>query len=139
MRRRQNFGTGLISREAGHEFELDKEQPNRLVRQVEGIALYLDFLTEAPPAITGSRMVDDVVASVAPGINRALVARRIVKISGRDVYSAPQTCEIAVADNGPLLVLKLNAFGGLTGRRQGLAFWAGTSLTHPEGYESCQL
>ena len=110
------YGT-IRSDLGGLGLELDKEQPNRLVRQVEGIALYLDFLTEAPPAITGSRMVDDVVASVVPGINRALVARRTVKISGRDVYGAPQTCEIAVADIGPLLVLKLNAFGGPMGRR----------------------
>jgi len=98
-------------------FRPDKKAPNRLVREVEGMALYVDFLTEAPPATGGSRMVDDVVAAVVPGINRALESRRVVQVSGRDVYGAAQTCAVAVADIGPLLVLKLNAFGGPIGRR----------------------
>ncbi len=102
---------------AGIGFRPDKEQANRLVRQVEGIALYVDFLTEAPPATTGSRTVDDVLASVVPGINRALQSRRNVTVTGLDVYGSAQSCELAVADIGPLLVLKLNAFGGPTGRR----------------------
>ena len=102
---------------AGIGFHADPQFENRLVRQVENIALYVDFLTEAPPAVTGARMVDDVVASVVPGINRALASRRLVTISGIDVYGARQTCEVAVANIGPLLVLKINAFGGPTGRR----------------------
>jgi hypothetical protein len=102
---------------AGLGFKPDKQQANRLVRQVEGIALYVDFLTEAPPATTGSTTVDDVIASVVPGINRALASRRMVKVSGPDVYGSAQTSELPVADIGPLLVLKLNAFGGPTGRR----------------------
>ena len=52
------------------------EQPDRLVRDVEGIPLYVDFLTEASHATGGSRIVDDVLASVVPGINRALESRR---------------------------------------------------------------
>ena len=90
---------------------------NRLVRQVEDMALYVDFLTELPSATTGTRTVDDVIASVVPGINRALESRRMMKIEGRDIYGVKQTCELAVSDIGPLLVLKLNAFGGPTGRR----------------------
>jgi hypothetical protein len=62
-------------------------------------------------------MVDDVVASVIPGVNRALACRRMVKVKGHDLYGAAQECKVAVADIGPLLVLKLNAFGGPTGRR----------------------
>jgi len=101
-------------------FKPDQEHPNRLVRQVENLAMYVDFLTEAPPATGGSRLVDDVVASVVPGINRALAARRMVKVTGHDVYGgAAKTCVIALADIGPLLVLKLNSFGGPTGRRHG--------------------
>jgi predicted nucleotidyltransferase len=107
----------LLSDLAGIGFRPDKEQANRLVREVEGIALFVDFLTEAPPATTGSRTVDDIIASVVPGINRALASRRIVSVIGQDVYGAAQNCELAVADIGPLLVLKLNAFGGPTGRR----------------------
>jgi len=61
--------------------------------------------------------VDDVIASVVPGVNRALACRRILTIKGRDLYEAEQECKVAVADIGPPLVLKLNAFGGPTGRR----------------------
>lgn len=61
--------------------------------------------------------MDDVVASVIPGVNRALACRRLVTVHGRDLYGAEQECKVSVADIGPLLVLKLNAFGGPTGRR----------------------
>jgi hypothetical protein len=94
-----------------------KSEGNRLVRGYGGLNLYLDFLTEDPPSLTGARMVDDVVASIVPGVNRALSCRRMVNVKGRDLYGAEQECKIAVADIGPLLVLKLNAFGGPTGRR----------------------
>jgi hypothetical protein len=94
-----------------------KSYNNRLVRKHGDTNLYLDFLTEDPPAVTGSRIVDDVTASVIPGLNRALQARRLVSVRGTDLYGAEKDCEIYVADIGPLLVLKLNAFGGPTGRR----------------------
>lgn len=94
-----------------------KTENRRLVRPFGSMNLYIDFLTEAPPATTGSRMVDDVVASVIPGLNRALECRRLIMVEGRDLYGAPQRCSIPVADIGPLLVMKLNAFGGPTGRR----------------------
>ena len=91
---------------------------SRLVRKFGSIGLYLDFLTEDPPSLKGARIVDDVTASVIPGLNRALACRRMVRVQGRDLYGAEQDCQVAVADIGPLLVLKLNAFGGPTGRRQ---------------------
>ena len=94
-----------------------KSEGNRLVRRFGNLNLYLDFLTEDPPALTGARMVDDVIASVIPGLNRALACRRMVRVQGRDLYGTLQECEIAAADIGPLLVLKINAFGGPTGRR----------------------
>jgi hypothetical protein len=99
---------------AGLDFKSDG---NRLVRKFGSLNLYLDFLTEDPPSVTGTRVVDDVVASVIPGVNRALACRRIVTVKGHDLYGAEQECKVAVADIGPLLVLKLNAFGGPTGRR----------------------
>lgn len=89
----------------------------RLVRPCGPLNLYIDFLTEAPPATTGTRMVDDVMASIIPGIDRALACRRRVTVAGRDLYGADQRCVIPIADIGPLLVMKLNAFGGPTGRR----------------------
>lgn len=107
------YGT-IKSDLAGLDF---KSEGNRLVRKFGNLNLYLDFLTEDPPSLTGARIVDDVIASVIPGVNRALACRRIVPVKGRDLYGAEQECNVAVADIGPLLVLKLNAFGGPTGRR----------------------
>ena len=107
------YGT-IKSDLAGLDF---KSEGNRLVRKFGNLNLYLDFLTEDPPWLTGARIVDDVVASVIPGVNRALACRRIVPVKGRDLYGAEQECSVAVADIGPTLVLKLNAFGGPTGRR----------------------
>jgi hypothetical protein len=107
----------LLEDLAGIGFCVAEPKCNRLVRRVHDMALYVDFLTESPPAITGSRMVDDVVASIVPGINRALASRRMITISGLDVFGVEQKCKVAVADIGPLLVLKLNAFGGPIGRR----------------------
>lgn len=107
------YGT-IKSDLAGLDF---KSEGNRLVRRFGNLNLYLDFLTEDPPSLTGARIVDDVIASVIPGVNRALACRRIVPVKGRDLYGAEQECKMAVADIGPLLVLKLNAFGGPTGRR----------------------
>ena len=107
------YGT-IKSDLAGLDF---KTEGNRLVRKFGNLNLYLDFLTEDPPSLTGTRIVDDVVASVIPGVNRALACRRIVPVTGRDLYGAEQKCDVAVADIGPMLVLKLNAFGGPTGRR----------------------
>jgi predicted nucleotidyltransferase len=92
-------------------------EENRLVRKCGDIQVYLDFLTEDPPSQTGTRLVDDVVASVIPGVNRSLSCRRLITVRGRDLYGAEQECKVFVADIGPLLVMKLNAFGGPTGRR----------------------
>jgi hypothetical protein len=93
-------------------------EDRRLVRRTDDVALYIDFLTEDPLwNAPGSRIVDDVIASVVPGINRALACWRAAPVQGRDIYGAKQQCTVKVADIGPLLVLKLNAFGGQTGRR----------------------
>ena len=107
------YGT-IKSDLAGLDFKLEG---NRLVRKFGNLNLYLDFLTEDPPSLTGTRIVDDVVASVIPGVNRALACHRIVPVIGQDLYGAEQKCNVTVADIGPMLVLKLNAFGGPTGRR----------------------
>src|SRR5436190_15337114 len=40
-----------------------KSEGNRLVRKHGNLNLYLDFLTEDPPSMTGARTVDDVIAS----------------------------------------------------------------------------
>ena len=94
-----------------------KSEGSRLVRKCGNLNLYVDFLTEDPSSLIGARVVDDVIASVIPGVNRALASRRIIPVKGRDLFGVEQECKVAVADIGPLLVLKLNAFGGPTGRR----------------------
>lgn len=99
-------------------FKRDEVNPSRYYREVEGVKVYLDFLTEAPGAKSGSQMVDDIVASVIPGINRALANRRKIRIVGKDLYGVEQSILVNVGSIGPLLVLKLNAFGGPMGRRQ---------------------
>jgi hypothetical protein len=107
------YGT-IKSDLAGLDF---KSEGSRLVRRFGNLNLYLDFLTEDPSATTGTRLVDDVVTGLFPGVNRALACRRLVKVKGHDLFGVEQECRVAVADIGPLLVLKLNAFGGPTGRR----------------------
>jgi hypothetical protein len=93
-------------------------EDQRFVQRRGDIALYIDFLTEdSNQNALGSRVVDEVIANVVPGINRALACYRTVIVQGTDAYGAEQKCEVKVADVGPLLVLKLNAFGGPKGRR----------------------
>ncbi len=109
---------GTISTDlAGLGFHRDRENAMRYCRDVEGVNIYLDFLTEKPGCDFGSQMVDDVVASLIPGINRALESRQRLTVSGTDLYGAQQATTVNVAGIGPLIALKLNAFGGPTGRR----------------------
>lgn len=98
-------------------FQSDAEIGNRLVREVDGLKMYLDFMTDAGKKLSGTARVGDVITSSVPGLNRALEARRLVEIKGTDIYGVKQCAEIPVCEMGPLLVLKLNAFGGPTGRR----------------------
>lgn len=98
-------------------FANDPEIQNRLVREVDGLRMYLDFMTDSGQALTGTTRVSDVITSSVPGLNRALCERRMVAVDGVDFYGAKKCLEIPVCDVGPLLVLKLNAFGGPRGRR----------------------
>ena len=86
---------------------------NRMVKKLDdGKNLYVDFLTEHPPRKTGSRNVSDIIASICPGINRALEEREYAEISGIDRFGDKQTYRVPICGIGPLLVLKLNAFAG---------------------------
>ena len=88
---------------------------NRMVKTLEsGADLYLDFLTEHPPQTKGSRNVSDIVASICPGINRALEEKEIIEIHGVDRFGDRRTFNLPVCGVGPLLVLKLNAFAQRT-------------------------
>ncbi|MDO8540707.1 MAG: nucleotidyl transferase AbiEii/AbiGii toxin family protein [Opitutaceae bacterium] len=96
----------------GQGFRLSKNFPSRFERVVEPWTIYLDFLVEHPPAITGTVMVDDVPANVLPGIDRALSTARTQEISGTDLFGAAQRFSIRVCEVGPFLALKLRAFAG---------------------------
>ncbi len=82
----------------------------RMFREMEHGTLYIDFLTEHPPRESGTREVSGIVASVCPGINRALEVRKYVGIPGVDKFGDPKTYRVPICGIGPLLVLKLNAF-----------------------------
>jgi hypothetical protein len=87
--------------------------PEGLIRYEKKVGDYsvpVDFLTDAPPHTQGSATVDDIVASVLPGINRALKTARTVKVSGADLAGTRQTTTLRVCEVGPFLALKLRAF-----------------------------
>jgi hypothetical protein len=87
--------------------------PEGLIRYEKKIGDYsvpVDFLTDAPPHTRGSATVDDIVASVLPGINRALATARSVKVAGADLAGNCQTATLRVCEIGPFLALKLRAF-----------------------------
>ncbi|MGB7792843.1 MAG: hypothetical protein WBL39_16675, partial [Terrimicrobiaceae bacterium] len=89
-----------------------KQEDERLVKMVQGRSLYIDFLTEDAGLRGSGRQIDGITASLCPGIGRALQKRRWVEVEGKDVYGSQRTLKVPIADIGPLLVLKLNAFEG---------------------------
>ncbi len=95
-----------------------KWEEKRFVRKFDEMNLYVDLLTDDDKADSGTAIVDDGLSvSVFPGINRALEQNRFITVSGTTLLGVPQTAEVRVAEVGPLLVLKLNAFGGPQGRK----------------------
>ncbi len=82
----------------------------RMFREMEHGTLFIDFLTEHPPRQSGTREVSGIIASLCPGINRALEVRKFVGIQGIDKFGDPKTYRVPICGIGPLLVLKLNAF-----------------------------
>lgn len=100
------IGTNLRS----HGFFPSKDLQGRFERQADGITLYIDFLVEHGNTATGTRMVDDVPASVMPGVVRALTSARTVPLEGKDFFRAHQKIRARVCEVGPFLVLKLRAF-----------------------------
>ncbi len=90
----------------------------RFIREIEGMKLYVDLLTDDGKSARGTVTVDDGLAvAMIPGIERAMRCVRVVEVTGRTLLNVQQTQHIRVADVGPLLVLKLNAYGGPTGRK----------------------
>ncbi len=72
--------------------------------------MYLDFLVEHTPRTSGSAEVEGVVASIIPGVNRALATARIIEVTGVGLHEAEQKLTARVCEIGPFLALKLRAF-----------------------------
>lgn len=82
----------------------------RYEKQVGQFSVPVDFLTDAPPSTHGSVVVDDIIANVLPGIDRALKIARSTKISGTDLAGHPQSATVRMCEVGPFLAMKLRAF-----------------------------
>lgn len=90
----------------------------RFEKVIAGVAMYIDLLTEQPGYTKGSVVVDDgLQVTIVPGIDRALANHRRVTIEGKCLLGVQRKIVVKVAEIGPLLVLKLNAFGGPEGRK----------------------
>jgi hypothetical protein len=107
--------SGIRENLSGHGF---KWENGRFTRQFPTLELHIDLLTDDDKSDKGTAVVDDGLSvSMFPGINRALALHRKVRVSGKTLLGVTKNDEIKVAEVGPLLVLKLNAFGGASGRR----------------------
>lgn len=94
----------------GFRLTTSKEFGSRFEKAIGPVTVYIDFLVEAPPATQGTKIVDDIPASVMPGIDRALADARAVEARGLDLHGAQQALTIRVCEVGPFLALKLRAF-----------------------------
>jgi predicted nucleotidyltransferase len=87
------------------------EEGQRFVRKFAGMSLFIDLLTDDDIRETGSAVVDDSLSvAIMPGITRALERSRTVEVSGTTLLGVTATERVLVAEVGPMLVLKLNAF-----------------------------
>jgi len=106
---------GIRENLSGHGFKWAK---GRFTRKFPTLELHIDLLTDDDKSDRGTTVMDDgLQVAIFPGINRALACHRKVQISGKTLLGNSLTEEIQVAEAGPLLVLKLNAFGGPSGRK----------------------
>lgn len=85
----------------------------RFERNFANMTLFVDLLTDDGARETGSAVIDDSLSvTIVPGIARALERHRLIEISGPTLLGVAQTECVRVAEVGPMLVLKLNAFAG---------------------------
>lgn len=91
-------------------FRPSATQAGRFERPVSAFTIFVDFLVEDGDQPRGTRLVDDVPASVMPGVVRALQTARHVPVTGTDLYGAEQQVLARVCEVGPFLALKLRAF-----------------------------
>jgi len=95
----------------GQGFSPSKKHPARLEKTIGAFPVYVDFLVEHTPHTSGSTQVDEVTASIMPGVDRALATARSIEVRGVDLHGAKQNFVARVCEVGPFLVLKLRAFG----------------------------
>lgn len=102
---------------SGHGFDWDTAM-RRFVRKYQTMDLYIDLITDDGKSTGGTVIVDDSLpVSTLPGVGRALERCRQVEISGKTLVGAESTQCVKIAEVGPMLALKLNAFGGMNGRK----------------------
>ena len=95
---------------AGQGFKRSEKHPARLEKTISDFPIYVDFLVEHSPRTRGSAQVEDITASIMPGVNRALATARSIKVTGVDLHGADQKLIARVCEVGPFLALKLRAF-----------------------------
>lgn len=94
----------------GQGFKVSTTQPSRLEKVIGDITVPVDFLVEHPPRTGGAAQVEDITASIIPGVDRALATAREVTVTGVDLHGAEQNLTARVCEVGPFLALKLRAF-----------------------------
>lgn len=91
-------------------FKPNPLHPARLEKTVGETTIPVDFVVEHPPHTAGAAQVQDITASIMPGVNRALATARRVLVAGVDLHGAEQRLVARVCEVGPFLALKLRAF-----------------------------
>jgi hypothetical protein len=94
----------------GQGFKASAKHPPRLEKIIGDYPIYVDFLVEHPPHASGSAQVEDITASIMPGVDRALATARSIEVAGVDLHGAEQKLTARVCEVGPFLALKLRAF-----------------------------
>jgi hypothetical protein len=102
---------GILENLSAHDFRWVN---GRFTRKFPKMELHIDLMTDDNKKTKGTAVVDNGLnVSIFPGIHRALACHRKVKVSGKTLLgTGKKDEEIKVAEVGPLLVLKLNAFHG---------------------------
>ena len=101
---------GIRQRLSAHDF---RWEGGRFTRKFDGMTLFLDLLTDDNQRDAGTMVMDDGLnVSIIPGISRALAQSRTLKFSGTTLLGVERTEHVCVAEVGPMLVMKLNAFAG---------------------------
>lgn len=95
---------------AGLGFKKSEKHPARMEKTIGDFPIYVDFLVEHPPRTSGSAKVEDIIASIMPGVDRALATARSIEVTGVDLHGADQKLVARVCEVGPFLALKLRAF-----------------------------